>query len=83
MDGALRTLGISLEIGAGIERSRGYLRQLLVSLSRQMKGAFLGEVARLRGRIRTITETAARGKAWIASWMSLPGKGRPEWVYDG
>jgi len=56
VDGALRTLGIALKIGAGIERSRRYLRNLLVSLSRQMKGAFLGEVERLRGRIRTITE---------------------------
>jgi transposase-like protein len=56
VDGALKTLGIALKIGAGIGRSRQYLREILVSLSRQMKGAFLGEVERLRGRIRTITE---------------------------
>ena len=56
VDEALRTLGISLAMGVGIKRSGEFLRQLLVSLSLQMKGAFLGEVARLRGRIRTLTE---------------------------
>ena len=56
VDGALKTLGIALKIGAGIERSGRYLRQILVSLSRQMKGAFRGEVERLRGRIGTIAE---------------------------
>jgi hypothetical protein len=56
VDGALRTLGIAFKIGGGIRRSGEFLRQLLVSLSQQMKGAFLEEVERLRGRIRTLTE---------------------------
>jgi len=58
VDGALRTLGISLAMGAGVKKSGEFLRQLLVSLSLQMKGAFSGEVARLRGRIPTITENS-------------------------
>jgi len=56
VDGALRTLGIALKIGGGIERSRRYLREILASLARQMECAFLGELERLRERIRSITE---------------------------
>jgi len=56
VDKALRTLGIAFKLGAGIHRSRAILWSLLVSLSIQMRGAFLGEVERLRGRIQTITE---------------------------
>jgi len=58
VDGALRTLGTALKIGAGMERSRRYLRDLLTSLSRQMKEAFSGEVERLRGRIRAMAENS-------------------------
>jgi hypothetical protein len=54
VDRAIRTLGISFKIGAGIKRSGEFLRELLVS--RQMKGAFVVEVERLRGRIPGLTD---------------------------
>jgi hypothetical protein len=56
VDGALRGLGMAFKLGAGAKRSGDFLRRLLVALSRQMKGAFLGEVKRLRDNIRAMAE---------------------------
>jgi hypothetical protein len=56
VDGVLRTLGISFAHGwkSAIEKSGQFLRSLLVTLSQQMKGAFLYEVERLKGKIGTL-----------------------------
>ena len=53
VDDALRTFGICLENGwkSAIERSQSYLRNLLVSLSVKLKGAFLYEIERLKRKI--------------------------------
>jgi hypothetical protein len=56
VDRAIRTLGISFKIGGGIKRSGEFLGDLLVSLSRQMKDAFTGEVERLKGRIPALID---------------------------
>jgi hypothetical protein len=56
VEGALRTLAISLKIGCGVERSAQILRRHLAALARQMKDAFLGEVERLKRRIQAVAE---------------------------
>jgi transposase InsO family protein len=79
VDGALRCLGISLENNwlGPIERSGSFLKELLVSLSKKMKGAFLYEIERLRGRIGSL-EVNGRGREglllfldeFLAGWMA-------------
>jgi hypothetical protein len=78
VDGAFRSLGISLENNwrSAIERSGSFLKGLLSSLSKKMKGAFLYEIERLRGRIEGL-EVNGRGREglvcfldeFLAEWM--------------
>jgi hypothetical protein len=53
VDGALKTLGVCFENNwrSAIEQAGVFLRNLLVSLSEKMKGAFFYELERLKGRI--------------------------------
>lgn len=56
VDGALRTLVVSLRGGFGISRSAEDLRDLLVFLSRRLGHAFSAEVSRLRERIAALAD---------------------------
>jgi hypothetical protein len=84
VDGALRTLGITLKIGHGIKRSAEFVRKLLVSLSRQMKDAFTGEVQRLKGRISALTKDVAARQGLERFLDEFLGEWRAQGVFtDG
>ena len=65
VDSAMKALGISFENNwkSAIERSEAFLRKLLVSLSEKMKGAFLYEIQRLKGRIGKLDFNGQGGEA--------------------
>jgi len=64
VDRALRTLVVALGLGLGISRSAEDLKDLLVSLSRKLGGAFSAEVSRLKDRIASFAKNAElRAKA--------------------
>jgi hypothetical protein len=70
VDEALRTLGISFANGwkSTIERSGRFLRTLLGTLSHQMKGAFLYEVERLKGKIGSL-DLNGRGREALGRFL--------------
>jgi hypothetical protein len=57
VDGALKLYATHLEKGWAVQTTGMYLRALLVSLSKQLNGAFLLEVERLRGKIAEVARS--------------------------